>query len=149
MFQVRGDHLLSWLSLRVGRVLERKKMEAQLIVAFFKMKDRLEVTWNQKLKRPTDKEIVVDGEPYFAGVELHHRGAAQLILLLWGAFCNHSRYRHSRQNWYHANSEDRHSVGSCQKRQKPQALTPQAPIRNRQTRKVANAKALNRNTNLT
>ena len=33
---------------------------------------------------------------------------------------------------------------SCHKRQKPQA-----PIRNRQTRKVANAKGLNRNTNLT
>ena len=40
-------------------------------------------------------------------------------------------------------------LGSCQKRQKPQAPTPQAPIRNRQTRKVANAKGLNRNTNLT
>jgi len=39
--------------------------------------------------------------------------------------------------------------GSCNKRQKPQAPTPQAPIRNRQTRKAANAKALNRNTNLT
>jgi len=35
-------------------------------------------------------------------------------------------------------------AGSCHKRQKPQA-----PIRNRQTRKVANAKGLNRNTNLT
>ena len=31
---------------------------------------------------------------------------------------------------------------------KKQAPTPQAPIRNRQTRKVANAKGLNRNTNL-
>ena len=40
-------------------------------------------------------------------------------------------------------------MGSCHKRQKPQAPTPQAPIRNRQTRKVANAKGLNRNTNLT
>jgi len=30
---------------------------------------------------------------------------------------------------------------------KPQAPPPQAPIRNRQTRKVANAKVLNRNTN--
>jgi len=39
--------------------------------------------------------------------------------------------------------------GSCRKRQKPQAQTPQAPVRNRQTRKVANAKCLNRNTNLT
>jgi len=39
--------------------------------------------------------------------------------------------------------------GSCYKRQKPQAPTPQAPIRNRQTRNVANAKGLNRNTNLT
>jgi len=37
---------------------------------------------------------------------------------------------------------------SCHKRQNPQAPTPQAPIRNRQTRKVANAKGLNRNTNL-
>jgi len=35
------------------------------------------------------------------------------------------------------------------KRQKPQAPTPQAPVRNRQTRKVAKAKGLNRNTNLT
>jgi len=40
-------------------------------------------------------------------------------------------------------------MGSCHKRQKTQALTPQAPIRNRQTRKVANAKGLNHNTNLT
>ena len=40
-------------------------------------------------------------------------------------------------------------LGSCHKRHKPQAPTPQAPIRNRQTRKVANAKGLNRNTNLT
>ena len=40
-------------------------------------------------------------------------------------------------------------TGSCHKRQKPQAPTPQAPIRNRQTRKVANAKGLNLNTNLT
>jgi len=38
--------------------------------------------------------------------------------------------------------------GSCHKRQKAQAPTPRAPIRNRQTRKVANAKNLNRNTNL-
>jgi len=34
--------------------------------------------------------------------------------------------------------------GSCHKRQKPQA-----PIRNRQARKVANAKGLNRNNNHT
>ena len=40
-------------------------------------------------------------------------------------------------------------TGSCHKRQKPQAPTPQALIRNRQTRKVANVKGLNRNTNLT
>ena len=40
-------------------------------------------------------------------------------------------------------------LGSCHKRQKPQAPTPQAPIRNRQTRKVANAEGLNRNINLT
>jgi len=39
-------------------------------------------------------------------------------------------------------------TGSCHKRQKPQAPTPQAPIRNRQTRKVTNAKGVNRN-NLT
>jgi len=30
--------------------------------------------------------------------------------------------------------------GGIQERQKPQAPTPQAPVRNRQTRKVANAK---------
>jgi len=35
------------------------------------------------------------------------------------------------------------TLGSCHKRQKPQA-----PIRKRQTRKVANAKGLKRNTNL-
>jgi len=40
-------------------------------------------------------------------------------------------------------------MSSCHKRQKPQAPTPQALIRNRQTRKVANAEVLNRNTNLT
>jgi len=39
--------------------------------------------------------------------------------------------------------------GRCHKRQKPQAPTPQAPIRNRQTRKVANAEVRNRYTNLT
>jgi len=39
--------------------------------------------------------------------------------------------------------------GSCHKRQKVQAPTPQAPIRNRHMRKVTNAKVLNRNTNLT
>jgi len=37
--------------------------------------------------------------------------------------------------------------GSCHRRQKPQAPTSHAPIRNRQKRKVANAKGLNRNTN--
>jgi len=40
-------------------------------------------------------------------------------------------------------------LGSCHKRQKAQAPTPQAPIRCRQTRKVTNAKVRNRNTNLT
>jgi len=40
-------------------------------------------------------------------------------------------------------------LDSCHKRQKPQAPTPQAPIRNRQRRKVAKAKGLIRNTNLT
>jgi len=40
-------------------------------------------------------------------------------------------------------------LGSCHKRQKAQAPTPQAPIRNRQTRKVANAKFLIRYTNPT
>jgi len=39
-------------------------------------------------------------------------------------------------------------MGSSHKRQKPQAQTLQAPIRNRQPRKVANAKGENRNTNL-
>jgi len=38
---------------------------------------------------------------------------------------------------------EQEKYGSCHKRQKPQAPTPQAPIRNRQTRKVANAKGLN------
>jgi len=51
----------------------------------------------------------------------------------------------SKKNW-HVNTDRK---GWCQKRQKPQAPTPQAPIRNRQTRKLANAKGLNRNTNLT
>jgi len=47
-------------------------------------------------------------------------------------------------------SLERHKIGgSYHKRQKPQAPTPQAPIRNRQTRKVANAKGLNSNNNLT
>jgi len=46
-------------------------------------------------------------------------------------------------------SETLFSPGSCHNRQKPQAPTPQAPIRNRQTRKIANAKGLNRNTNFT
>jgi len=40
-------------------------------------------------------------------------------------------------------------AGSCHKRQIPQAPTPQEPVRNRETRKVANAKGFNRNTNLT
>ena len=40
-------------------------------------------------------------------------------------------------------------LGNCHKRQKPQAPTPQAPIRNPQTRKDANAKCFNRNTNFT
>jgi len=46
-------------------------------------------------------------------------------------------------------SSEERFLGSCHKRQKPQAPTPQAPLRNRQTRKVANAKGLKRNTNLT
>jgi len=37
-------------------------------------------------------------------------------------------------------AETKMKTGSCHKRQKPQAPTPQVPIRNRQTRKVANAK---------
>jgi len=37
--------------------------------------------------------------------------------------------------------------GSCHNRQKPRAATSQAPIRNRQTRKVANFKVRNRYTN--
>jgi len=36
------------------------------------------------------------------------------------------------------------TLGSCHKRQKPQAPTPQVLIRNRQTREVANAKGINR-----
>jgi len=31
-------------------------------------------------------------------------------------------------------------MGGIRQRQKPQATTPQVPVRNRQTRKVANAK---------
>jgi len=53
---------------------------------------------------------------------------------------------------YDFNSEARRNElfsGSCQKRQKAQALAPQAPIRNRKTRKLANAKVYNRYTNLT
>jgi len=41
------------------------------------------------------------------------------------------------------------ALGSCHKRQKARAPTPQAPIRNSKTRKVANAKVHNRYTNLT
>jgi len=37
---------------------------------------------------------------------------------------------------------------ACDNCQKPQAPTPQAPIRNRQTRKVANTEGLKRNNNL-
>jgi len=44
---------------------------------------------------------------------------------------------------------DKAHSDSCHKRQKLQAPTPQAPIRNRQTRKVANAIGLNCNANLT
>jgi len=44
--------------------------------------------------------------------------------------------------------ENEVGMGSNHKRQKPQEPTPQAPIRNRQTRKVTNAKGLNRNTDL-
>ena len=54
--------------------------------------------------------------------------------------------------WVQENSTESYTklkTGSCQKRQKPQAPTSQAPIRNRQTRKDANAKGLNRNTNIT
>ena len=54
--------------------------------------------------------------------------------------CFHNQFQLPRQHV---------SLGSWQKRQKPQAPTPQAPIRNRRTRKVANAKGLNCNTNLT
>jgi len=56
---------------------------------------------------------------------------------------------HRRKIWYICGKACMSISGSCHKRQKPQAPTPQAPIRNRQTRKVANAKGLNRNTNLT
>jgi len=45
--------------------------------------------------------------------------------------------------------ETQENSGSCHKRQKAQAPTPRAPIRNRQTRKVANAEGLYRYTNLT
>jgi len=58
-------------------------------------------------------------------------------------------YDSRRANALEPNLAKSQTWGSCHKRQKPQAPTPQAPIRNRQTRKVANAKGLNRNTNLT
>jgi len=48
-----------------------------------------------------------------------------------------------------ASSKKWERMGSCHNRQKTQAPTPQALIHNRQTKKVANAKGLNRNTNLT
>ena len=55
-----------------------------------------------------------------------------------------TRVRHERRKIIVASSPGgRPITGSCRKRQKPQAPTPQAPIRNRQTRKVANAKVLN------
>ena len=44
-------------------------------------------------------------------------------------------------------STKRKIPGSCHKRQKPQAPTPQTPIHNRQTKKKSH-KGLNRNTNL-
>jgi len=50
---------------------------------------------------------------------------------------------------FHKSHKMKYFSGSCHKRQKPRAPTPQAPVRNRQTRKVADAKGLNRNTNLT
>jgi len=53
------------------------------------------------------------------------------------------------KNYSLANNALDCAFGSFHKRQKPKAPTPQAPIRNRQTRKGANAKDLNRNTNLT
>jgi len=49
------------------------------------------------------------------------------------------------ESWYSSAFSWYSSSGSCHKRQKPQAPTPQAPIRNHQLRKVANAKGLNRN----
>jgi len=77
----------------------------------------------------------------------------------------HSRVADTERSFHHNNLRNETSVnasprqlirelkvselGSCHKRQKPQAPTPRAPIRNRQTRKVANAKLLNRYTNLT
>jgi len=69
-----------------------------------------------------------------------------------GQFLNTTR---KKVYMWSATDQDLIGMGSCHKRQKPQAPTPQKPLRNRQTRKVnqkrekANAKGLNRNTNLT
>jgi len=56
---------------------------------------------------------------------------------------------HKQSSKFKALKTEMGRLGSCPKRQKLQAPTPQTPIRNLQTRKVANAKGLNRNTNLT
>ena len=58
------------------------------------------------------------------------------------------RQRRKRQS-VAAKREKSHTPGSCHKRQKTQTPTPQALIRDRKTRKVANAKVHNRYTNLT
>jgi len=54
-----------------------------------------------------------------------------------------------RKGWRALNEVLFQEWGSCHKRQKPQALTLQAPICNRQTRKIANAEFRNRYINLT
>jgi len=68
-------------------------------------------------------------------------------------------FKPKRENWYCRLKKNKKKFeqkkkslkkqGSCHERQKPQAPTPQAPICNRQTRKVAYAKVLNRNSTLT
>ena len=65
-----------------------------------------------------------------------------------------NRYRKPGKEYHYLRAQEMSIIelvmlGSCHKRQKTQAPTPQAPIRNRQTRKVANAKGLYRKTKLT
>jgi len=71
---------------------------------------------------------------------------AALALVVFGAYDSYPEM-HYLKFQVDVSGREVINLGSCHKRQKPQAPTPRAPIRNRQTRKVTNAKGLNRNTN--